>query len=77
MMAVSIETDPDFSPSTPKELFSGQYESGRIAANYDITPDGKRFIMIKPEEGTEPTQINIVLNWIGELERLVPSEKRR
>ncbi|UCC97410.1 MAG: PD40 domain-containing protein, partial [Phycisphaerales bacterium] len=77
MMAVSFETGPEFSASAPKELFSGRYESGRIAGNYDITPDGKRFIMIKPEEGSEPTQINVVLNWLEELERLAPAGKDR
>jgi hypothetical protein len=31
--------------------------------------------MIKPEEGSEPTQINVVLNWDEELKRLAPPEK--
>ncbi|MHC4190006.1 MAG: protein kinase domain-containing protein [Planctomycetota bacterium] len=75
MMIVSVETNPEFSVSAPKELFSGRYESNRLSANYDITPDGDRFIMIKPEEGSEPTQVNIVLNWSEKLKRLVPPGK--
>jgi len=77
MMVVTAETVPKFSVSAPKELFSGRFESYRCSANYDITPDGNRFIMIEPEEGSEPTQVNIVLNWIEELNRLVPPGKTR
>jgi len=77
MMVVTVETVPEFSASAPKELFSGRYESGRIVGNYDITPDGKRFIMIKPEEGSEPTQVNVVLNWFEELKRRVPTGKKQ
>ncbi len=75
MMAVTVETVPEFSASSPKELFSGLYKSYRCSANYDITPDGDRFIMIKPDEESEPTQINVVLNWGEELKRLVPTKK--
>jgi hypothetical protein len=76
MMAVTIDTVPEFSASAPKELFTGRYESFRFSANYDITPDGDRFIMIKPEKKSEPTQIIVVLNWFEELKRRVPLGKR-
>ncbi len=38
--------------------------------HYDISRDGKRFLMIKEEEEAEG-QINVVLNWFEELKRLV------
>ena len=38
---------------------------------FSFTPDGQTFVMIRVErEGTR--QINIVLNWFDELQRLVP-----
>jgi len=42
--------------------------------HYDISRDGKRFMMIKEEElpGAEG-QINVVLTWFEELKRLVPT----
>ncbi len=41
---------------------------------YDISPDGKRFLMIKAsEQEVTVTQINVVLNWFEELKRLVPT----
>jgi hypothetical protein len=40
---------------------------------YDVTPDGERFLMLKPV-ATEaaPTQINVVLNWFEELKQKAP-----
>ena len=42
--------------------------------NYDVSPDGQRFLMLKPSESAEaaPTQINVVLNWFEELKQKVP-----
>ena len=42
-------------------------------ANYDVSPDGQRFLMLKPGAVQEmaPTQINVVLNWFEELKQKV------
>ena len=75
MMAVEITTQPTFRAGAPTLLFEGQYvQSGPGRANYDITPDGQRFLMIKLGK-PGATQINVVLNWFEELKRLVPTEK--
>jgi dipeptidyl aminopeptidase/acylaminoacyl peptidase len=85
-MAVPVETEPTFRFAAPKILFSGAYASyaarvyGQIENNpWDISPDGKRFLMMKPvaAKGTEstaegPRRINIVLNWLEELKQRVP-----
>jgi hypothetical protein len=78
MMVVSISSEPPFTPGKPELLFEGTYLStgglGPTTA-YDVTADGKRFVMLQPEEGAAspaPRQINVVLNWFDELERLVP-----
>jgi hypothetical protein len=46
--------------------------------NYDVSPDGQRFLMLKPieQEQSAPTQINVVLNWFEELKRRVPTGKK-
>jgi len=31
--------------------------------SYDVSPDGKRFIMIRRDEGSVPRQLNVILNW--------------
>jgi serine/threonine-protein kinase len=41
--------------------------------NYDVSSDGKRFLMILPaNEATSRPQIHIVLNWFEELKQKVP-----
>ena len=77
-MEVDVTAEPNFHMTKPKMLFEGRYAAGptRIR-NYDVTPDGRRFVMIKPsEEELKATQINVVLNWFEELKRRVPGGKQ-
>ena len=77
MMAVAIEREPKFSAGTPRLLFEGRFVgTGPVHAqrNYDISPDGQRFLMIKREEDLMPTELTVVLNWFEELKRLVPTD---
>jgi eukaryotic-like serine/threonine-protein kinase len=79
MMAVDITTQPSFNAGKPRILFEGRYEhTPATGPNYDISPDGQRFLMLKPneQEVAAPTQINVVLNWFEELKRRVPTEKK-
>ena len=77
MMAVSFIAEPELRVGKPRLLFEGKYKGGwPWGRNYDIAPDGKRFIMITEEEEKQmPSQINVVLNWSEELKRLVPTGK--
>jgi Tol biopolymer transport system component len=78
MMAVDIATQPSFAAGKPRVLFEGRYNPAPgTGTNYDVSPDGQRFLMIKPSEQAQaaPTQINVVLNWFEELKRRVPTEK--
>ncbi len=73
MMVVGIKTEPTFTAGSPVVLFTGGYTSGTVV-EYDISPDGQRFLMIKEadEEARQAAQINVVLNWFEELKHLVP-----
>jgi Tol biopolymer transport system component len=76
MMAVDIATQPSFLVGKPRLLFEGPYLPSPLAPpNYDVSPDGQRFLMVKPaeQEQAPPTQINVVLNWFEELKRRVPT----
>ncbi len=44
-----------------------------IGRTYDVSPDGKRFLMIQPDVGP-PNTIMVVLNWFNELPRPLPSQ---
>jgi len=78
MMSVDIATQPGFVAGKPRILFEGPYQPTPFTnPNYDVSPDGQRFLMIKPSEQAQaaPTQINVVLNWFEELKRRVPAGK--
>jgi serine/threonine-protein kinase len=75
MMVVAVETAADFIAGRPEFLFEvdGLYDVGQGGPNYDITPDGKRFVFTQPKPQPRATQINVVQNWFAELKRLVPT----
>jgi Tol biopolymer transport system component/predicted Ser/Thr protein kinase len=78
MLAVDITTQPSFAAGKPRLLFQGPYlPSPATSSNYDVSLDGQRFLMVKPneQEQTAPTQINVVLNWFEELKQKVPTGK--
>ncbi len=79
MMAVEITTQQGFSAGNPRVLFEGHYlPTPATFPNYDVTPDGQRFLMVKAsEQEAAATQINVVLNWFEELNRRVPTGKNR
>lgn len=73
MMAVEITTQPGFSAGKAKLLFAAHYQATpNVNSNYDVSPDGQRFLMLKPSGEHDATQINVVLNWFEELKRRVP-----
>jgi serine/threonine-protein kinase len=80
VMAVSIDTKATFSAGKPRMLFQGPYVTGyEDSPAWDISPDGKKFLMIKqpsptdkPDSAAGPRKINIVLNWLEELKQRVP-----
>ncbi len=77
MMVVDISMRSSFSAGKPRVLFSEPYlPTPIIPANYDVSPDGQRFLMLKPTEQAAPTQINVVLNWFEELKQKVPTGKK-
>ncbi len=79
MMALDVATQPSFSPGKPHMLFEGQYfrsDWPLIGTAYDVSPNGQRFLMVKPtEQASSATQINVVLNWFEELKQKVPTGK--
>jgi eukaryotic-like serine/threonine-protein kinase len=71
MMVVSVSADADLMLSQPRQLFEQRYVFQNVSvANYDVSADGQRFVMIKDEAGSG--RLNMVLNWIEELKRLAP-----
>jgi hypothetical protein len=63
---------------SPTRLFEGRYyvgDAANVGRTYDVSPDGRRFLMMKADT-TTPTNIVVVQNWFSELTRLVPGGNR-
>ena len=78
LMAVPVTTTPTFSAGTPQVLFEGPFRSdGGYFRNYDVTPDGQRFVMVQEVERppARVSQMVLVQNWAEELKQRVPVTK--
>lgn len=74
-MVVNVSTIPAISAGRAEVLFEGNYSSapgGDKSPSYDVTPDGKQFLMVRNVEVAPVHEIRVVLNWFDELKRLVP-----
>jgi dipeptidyl aminopeptidase/acylaminoacyl peptidase len=65
MMVVRVTTSPTLKLSSPETLFDGRYAygAGVTIPNFDVSRDGRRFVMVKPESGAG--RLNVVLNWFA------------
>jgi serine/threonine-protein kinase len=82
MMVVGVSAAPTFTATRPRELWKGHYSHGAstscggpgaTSSNYDVTADGKRFLMVK-DDGVDRAisrQIVVVMGWADELRRIV------
>ena len=76
MMTVPVTTAQGFSMGAPRKLFEGRFKWSAGSRSYDVTADGRRFVMVQWQELTPRpvSQIVIVENWIEELKRIAPSK---
>jgi serine/threonine-protein kinase len=71
MMSVSVRSaGAVFDAAAPEELFEGPFETG--SPQFDVSADGQSFVMVEADPDAKPTRVEVVLNWIEELKRLVP-----
>jgi hypothetical protein len=64
LMAVSVNGRETFEVGMPKRLFERQLALDGIVRNrYDVTPDGKRFLLNVPAEGGMQRTIGVILGW--------------
>jgi hypothetical protein len=67
-MAVDIAPGPTFVAGTPKPLFPlTNYRGARNRQQYDVTPDDRRFLMIRDPAGSGPGTVIYAENWLPEL----------
>jgi Tol biopolymer transport system component len=64
LIGVSLQTAPDFRPGVPVPLFSNPaFQVPAYEANYDVAPDGQRFLVPDWLGGTR--KLHFVQNWFA------------
>jgi hypothetical protein len=62
MMAVAVR--PDGTLGAPRKLFDrSDFLINDRFQSYSVSPDGKRFLMIRRDPDSAPRQLNVILNW--------------
>ena len=78
LMSVGVTPGPTWSATKPSLVVKEGYVTNPTwwGRSYDISPDGRRFLMIKeggPDGTAPPTSLVVVQHWFEELKRLVPT----
>ena len=71
-MAVTVKpATGGFAAEAPRKLLKGRLTFTGPVRSYDITADGKRFLMVQPRDGPPPPPVELVTveNWFEELKR--------
>ena len=72
-MAVTVGPDGTVT-SEPYRIYDSVIDYESTYNSYDISPDDRKFLIIRQDPGSIPNQLNVILNWTEELQRLVPKE---
>ena len=68
MMTVGIRPGATFGFEQPRALFAtGAYVPGGAMPTYDVSPDDKRFVMLRETSANERSEFIVVENWTSEL----------
>ena len=85
VMAAAVQVTPTFSARHPTKLFDapsvlldGRLGGSGSVRTYDVSRDGRRFLMIKENVGSSehsapPASMIVVQNWFEELKAKLPT----
>ena len=72
LMAVPITiAGQDFTAGRPTRLFGGKNTGIRVV-HFDVAPDGRRFLALVADEGTEGAAVHLLLDWQPAGEQAAP-----
>jgi len=77
LMSVPVETRPGFSAGLPRPVLELQgrcMRAHRLYPNYDVSPDGERFLMVFQEQPSVAPPIHVVLNALSEIASRAPGK---
>ena len=73
IVSAKVETSPTFRVLERRELFVRQgFNSQLSGGSYDVTPDGKRFLMYRGNDQNAEERFVLVLNWAADLDGARP-----
>ena len=72
LFAAKVTRGNVFTSGAVQRLFSGPYSFEEVAVNYDVAPDGQHFVVARSRIDSAPRQLELVLHWFEELNRLAP-----
>jgi len=68
LRSVSVPPGPKLAPGVPRALLSlGSYRRARNRQQYDVSPDGNRFLMIRERPASANHGVMYVDDWLAEL----------
>ena len=59
---MSVDTRDPINPAAPRRLFESRSWVNPVDDQYDVTPDGQRFLLTIPE-GPQATRLTVLTNW--------------
>jgi len=72
LLSVQVRTDKELVLGERRRLLDlSRFDSGYFH-EFDVSPDGQRFLVIRTEPQSRPTRLDIITNFFDELNRLVP-----
>jgi serine/threonine-protein kinase len=76
MIAVPVTLGSTFTAGAPRQLFEGRYGATAAIRAYDVSTDGRRFLMVQPKERPPVAAAEMILvqNWLEELKARVPAK---
>jgi hypothetical protein len=66
-MRVAVTTGANFSAGRPERLLAIRAADADNGPNYDISRDGKWFVVPGRDEGRGAAELHLVLNWFREV----------
>jgi hypothetical protein len=77
MFAVPASTSPALRLGKPELLFETD-AAGGLDEDYDVSPDGQRFVVaLSPRKAAQLAFVRVVVNWFEELRQLAPGGSSR
>jgi Tol biopolymer transport system component len=73
IVALTVETTRTFQVTDQRLLFEKRDHTLTLEGGWDVSPDGQRVLILRTDTDKETPKLDMVLNWLEDLKRLVPT----